>query len=340
MKICCFVVCYFGTLPRYMPYVLKTCAASPDYNWLLFTDDSTPYDYPENFRVEITDFADFKRLVGERFDFDLCIPTPKKLCDFKPAYGYIFSQYLADYPFWGHCDLDEFFGNLSQYISLELLEGYDKIYTLGHMSIYRNIPQINNLFMVDYNHPTAKYTSYKQVFQSPYGCSFDEWPDNCVNINVLAEQENIRIRDDSPMLDIVGNRSYFLSAAYDRSIHRWITQLGKQYMVCFDGKEIYYLECSKNNLVQHKALYAHLQKRQFSVKLPLDKAFVIIPNKIIPCSVEILKNKRWIKRQIRRSKIRSVFKVDECKNKLKQQKAFVVYQIKKRFRFGKKGTNA
>lgn len=27
------------------------------------------------------------------------IPNTKKLCDYKPAYGYIFSEYLSEYKF-------------------------------------------------------------------------------------------------------------------------------------------------------------------------------------------------------------------------------------------------
>ena len=40
------------------------------------------------------------------------LDRPYKLCDFKPAYGFIFGEYLKEYDYWGHCDIDIVWGDL------------------------------------------------------------------------------------------------------------------------------------------------------------------------------------------------------------------------------------
>lgn len=241
MKVCCFVICYFGKLPNYIKYVLKTCAANAEYNWLLFTNDDTKHDYPENFQVELIGFEDFIDKIQKKFDFKLCISYPYKLCDLKPAYGYLFKEYLEEYPFWGHCDLDQFFGNLKEFIPIGKLEKYDKIFTLGHMTIYKNCKQMNELFKVTYC-SNVKYNSYIEIFQNPNVMYFDEWPHDSVSINVLAEQEGIRVCKDTPMIDILPNRSCFFNAVYNYDKNEWETQFDKHFIILFDGKELYFVE--------------------------------------------------------------------------------------------------
>lgn len=44
----CFVIPYFGKLPSNIEIFLKTCEYNKNFNWLLFTDDKTKYQYPNN----------------------------------------------------------------------------------------------------------------------------------------------------------------------------------------------------------------------------------------------------------------------------------------------------
>ena len=66
-----------------------------------------------------------KQMIQEKFDYDISICEPHKLCDYKPAYGYIFEQYISEYKFWGHCDIDTIMGDLNEFITDDLLELYD-----------------------------------------------------------------------------------------------------------------------------------------------------------------------------------------------------------------------
>ena len=51
MKSICYVVPYFGKFPVSFPLWLVSCGANPTVDWLIFTDDTTPYDYPQNVKV-------------------------------------------------------------------------------------------------------------------------------------------------------------------------------------------------------------------------------------------------------------------------------------------------
>lgn len=328
MRVCCFVICYFGKLPNYMNYVLKTCAANPDYNWLLFTDDDTKYDYPPNFHVELMNFESFVDSIQKKFQFKLCVSSPHKLCDFKPAYGYLFEDFLVEYPFWGHCDLDQFFGNLKSYIPLEKLEKYDKVFNLGHMTIYRNCKQMNELFKITYKN-TVKYNSYIQIFQDPTVLAFDEWGDNQVNINVLAEQEGVRICGETPMLDILGNRSYFISSVYDCTKHEWGVQFDRHFLICFDGNELYFVNREGGHLNKQRVAYAHLQKRHFKIHNGDSELFIIVPNCIFSQNSFQINNAKHLNAIITIKKIRAFLRVDECRRLISRCVGFAKYQLNK-----------
>ena len=169
------IVPYFGKLPEYFQLFLDSCKPNCGFEWLIFTNDKTEYNYPENVhRIDMT-FEECKSLVQSRFDFDITLHAPQKLCDYKCAYGYIFKDYLSEYDFWGYCDLDQIFGNLSVFVTAERLNKYDKIYSLGHLTLYRNTEDNNVTFK---SHLRGR-ERFKEVFTTEVGCAFDErLPDN------------------------------------------------------------------------------------------------------------------------------------------------------------------
>ena len=93
-KKCCFIIPYFGKLPKSFSVFLKTCATNPDFNWLLLTDDKQSFKYPSNVQVEYVSLQDVAKLADSKFGFHVKLDEAYKLCDFKPAYGYIFEEYI------------------------------------------------------------------------------------------------------------------------------------------------------------------------------------------------------------------------------------------------------
>ena len=101
MKRIAFVIPYFGKLPAMFPAWLNSCQQNPTIDFIVFTDDKTTYNYPDNVKVEYTTFDKVKKQISDLFDFENSLDTPYKLCDYKPTYGLVFAKWLKDYDFWG-----------------------------------------------------------------------------------------------------------------------------------------------------------------------------------------------------------------------------------------------
>lgn len=77
-------------------------------------------------------------MIQKVIDFEICLESPYKLCDYKPTYGLAFKNWLKDYDFWGYCDLDVVFGNLRNYFTDEILKDSDRCLENGHISLWKN----------------------------------------------------------------------------------------------------------------------------------------------------------------------------------------------------------
>lgn len=166
----CYVVPYFGHLPASSQLWLLSCKMNPTVDWILLTDDRTPYDYPENVHVHYCTYEEIKARIAAHFDFPVLIDKPWTLCKFKPAYGEIFAQELAGYDFWGHCDMDLVFGDIRHFLTEDILSQYDKIGFQGHSTLYRNTPEVN----ARYRHIGEGILNFREAFQSESGRCFDE----------------------------------------------------------------------------------------------------------------------------------------------------------------------
>ena len=151
MKKCVFILPYFGKFNDYFNLFLKSCEKNAKYNWLIFTDDIKKYNYPSNVSVIYTTFDEIKECFKNKIGFEISLPSPYKLCDFKPTYGLVFEEYIQEYEYWGHCDCDVIFGNLDKILSPLLNEGFDKLFAAGHLTIYKNTLENNRRFLQDYH---------------------------------------------------------------------------------------------------------------------------------------------------------------------------------------------
>jgi hypothetical protein len=66
------------------------------------------------------------------------------------AIGIVFNDYLNDFDFWGHCDVDIIWGDIRKYTTEKILHKYDIFSTRkgtisGHFSLFRNTLSINQL---------------------------------------------------------------------------------------------------------------------------------------------------------------------------------------------------
>jgi hypothetical protein len=142
---------YFGKLPSWFPLFLNTCMNNPDTDYLIFSDQDIHNESGGNIRVVFFTMNDFNQLASKKLNFRVSLLTPYKLCDFKPMYGEIFSDYITGYKFWGYCDSDIFFGRIDRFITPDMLNKYDIISTYagflsGPFCLYRNSSEINGLY--------------------------------------------------------------------------------------------------------------------------------------------------------------------------------------------------
>ena len=107
---------WFGKLPSYILYFLKTCSANKTIDWLLMTDQEYLYKPSQNVTFFPSSKRTFEKVVARKLGFNIIINNPYKICDFKPLFGLIFEDHLKGYQYWGYCDLDMIFGDIQQYI--------------------------------------------------------------------------------------------------------------------------------------------------------------------------------------------------------------------------------
>jgi hypothetical protein len=163
--------CYYGKFPWYFDYFCKSCSYNPSIDFFIFTDNEAGRPLPPNIRIVRKTLADIKKIADAKFGFPTAIDNPYKLCDLKPAYGYIFSEYITGYDFWGHGDIDVMYGDIRTIITDEVLEKHDVIsgrpeYLSGFFTLFRNDPYITTLFQ--------ESKDYKKVYQDAENYCFDE----------------------------------------------------------------------------------------------------------------------------------------------------------------------
>lgn len=163
---------WYGPYPWYFPYFIHSCSFNPSVDFIMITDTKEIIENkPDNVIIIDMSMETLKELASQKIGFEVNIDYPYKLCDIKPAYGLIFEDYLKEYEFWGHADVDLVYGNIRGFITDELLEEYDIIssrhdYITGSFALFRNNSLINNLF--------RESKDYKQVFSSSEHYCFDE----------------------------------------------------------------------------------------------------------------------------------------------------------------------
>lgn len=168
----CLITCWYGPYPWYFPYFIKSCAYNGSIDFIIITENQVAVlNKPENVKFVYKTLNEIQSKASKKLGFEVSLTYPYKLCDLKPAYGYLFSELIEDYSFWGVSDIDIIYGNIRGFISEDMLQHYDIIsgrhdYLTGSFCLFRNTEKINRLFM--------ESKDMQQVFSSPQHYCFDE----------------------------------------------------------------------------------------------------------------------------------------------------------------------
>lgn len=279
MKKIVFICPYFGAFHNYFNLTLKSIEYNKTIDWLIITDIKEKYDYPNNVKVINMTFTELRKKVQSCFDFDICLNKPFKMCDFRPAYGVIFKEYLNDYDFWGHCDFDCIYGDLRKFLPENILKENERIYCLGHMSLYKNNDKVNNIF----KNKIDEDTDYKNIFTKKGAFSFDE-----MGIIRIMNKEKVKIYNNFVFADIYPWEKQLICVETHINIkekkHNSFMNKEKRQIFEFDkGKlnSIYLDDKNDDNIKKQEYMYIHLQRRFMKNLVTDNNKFLIIPNRFI-----------------------------------------------------------
>ncbi len=273
-----FIIPYFWKLPNYFDLYLLSIKNNPQYDMLLITDDRTDFQYPSNVKVVYMTFDEVRKKIQQKFDFTISLDFPYKLCEYKPALWYIFEDMITGYDFWWHCDLDVILWDLSQFITDDMLNNYDKLFDLWHLTLYRNTYEINRAFML----PLDWKYRYKEVFQSKRFRRFDERNDR--SINNIFDAHQLKRFSISFCADIFRSRLNFYLICYDDKERSHFLDLDAKQVFYWEKGKIFRIYEKKWTIVKEEFAYIHLQKRRMLNTVNTAskvERFGIVPNEFV-----------------------------------------------------------
>lgn len=180
------IVAYYGYWPDWIDEYLE-CAQGRGFDWLIHND-----------------LADFNTRVERELGVMSSVTEGSaKIHDYRPAFGKLFADEMAGYDWWAHTDIDCVYGRLDHFYSPVHAAGYDVLsdhgyYLCGPWTMYRNIQEINDLFM---SHP-----SWKAILENPSVCGWVETEFT----ELMQKQFRVRYRQlheylDPDMLRVTGD---------------------------------------------------------------------------------------------------------------------------------------
>ena len=268
MKIA-FILPYFGKFDKLFPVWLESCRHNADIDWLLFTDDRTMYDFPPNVKVQYLTFEVLREIFQKAYDFKISLESPYRLCNFRPAYGELFADYLDDYDAWGFCDNDMIFGDIRKFLPQKNDEKF-KFGKYGHLTILPFSEESIRLY---------RYAdAYKIAFSTPQPLFFDEDSFTKILLKNGYTEYPLHIADFMPRLKHfkVLNEE---GMEWKNKAHCFFWNQGTLYR--------YFLN-KENNIQKEEYAYIHFLKRPMEVEYGIDvtKSMAIIPNRIFNMNPE------------------------------------------------------
>lgn len=320
------IIPYFGKFPNYFDFWLVSALKNSDFDFLIFTDNSN-YKSINNVQFINMTFQKFRSLLQEKVEFKICLNEPYKICDYRPLFGSALKKYITDYDFWGFGDVDLIYGKLNRFITPEILNKYDKIYELGHLTLLRNNVKCNNLWKL--KHHLKNAYRYDEAFKTPYSCHFDETD----GLTQIAKLERISIYNNVDFADVDRSKyNFFLLGKKNRTesgIFEWK-----------NGNLFFYSKDSDKKIIKDEIAYVHLQKRKLTIPsmgdsvIDKETKFMIVPNKFIfdsspelELSNQVLNSKYKFYKESRKNEI-----INKIRNHALQQRfyrAFIKYLYRK-----------
>lgn len=294
---------YFGKFPDFFPFWLQSCVYNQQIDFLIITDNIC-FDVSSCkniFKLDMS-FNDCRILIEEKLERKILLKRPYKLCDYRPLYGKIFEDYIRGYDFWGYCDCDMVLGDVSKFITDEILNSYRFIGDLGHL----HIQKVDDQFLPKVLDSTFNKDglNFWDALALPKNCTLDELPYGvpAAYYKLFPQWYYSFFTPTHRFYDSVSNEhacfidtynfyeelgSKYLSSMY--ACDEWKDSLWKRtsYLerkkdvaYIYKNKKLYrcYLDVSSGQVKMTELLYAHFYKRQFHIKTKNTQDYIITPN--------------------------------------------------------------
>ncbi|NRA16437.1 MAG: hypothetical protein HRU04_13145 [Oceanospirillaceae bacterium] len=270
---------YYGALPKNFSFYANSLANNLKIHVYMFTDCSYDGFIPENLHFIKSDIEHFKSLVKDKLGIDASINNGYKLCDFRPAYGLIFEDYITDYEFWAMGDVDVIYGSVldnfpKNWQDFDVLSMVPE-WLSGSLCVFRNIAKINQLYLSS--------TSWEEVFSSEKSFAFDE-------CNCLYE----RLRQGENILEIDGKQSFTYlvkAAAKNGELNAWFEQRLVKEKIFGNGDYIQMLDGRLYSQDGQELAYYHLVSEKIKDRFILPE-WTVIPQEyfIVPQGIFLPEN--------------------------------------------------
>ena len=264
------IAAWFGPLPPHFSLWAESCGANSQFDFLLVTDQCVAAEFiPANLQINNRPFGAIMDVFSHHTEMKLTFANPYKLCDFKPLY-HLLAGDLAAYNYWGFCDLDVIFGDLSL-VTKGRLGRYDMLLGEGHLRFLRNCASVKNAW---------RHLDWQRIFSDPITIGMDEHH----HLNRLFRRGNEHgfswYNDPAKIADIdPGFRQFRLIPSHrNYPIQSFL----------WDGQKIFREFIFNRKYHREEFAYIHFQKRFMPMVLPKnfcsgrDGAIIIGPNGFVP----------------------------------------------------------
>lgn len=271
-RACCILV-YFGHFNCYFQQWLNSCAINKTIDWLIVTDDKSQFYLPQNARLIYTGFKDVQDKIYSIWGRNVRIETPYDLCVYRVAYHRIFPELITGYDYWGFCDCDLIWGNISVAIEEPMQNGFDKISWRGHFTLFRNDETINDVYTKEVD---GIYSFRDAISRTPKNHLnlFDE-----VGINLLFDHYRLKTYKGLLFANLkVKYKNFRCSLFSDKEEFK-----NKNQIFEWNNGTLYRIYAHNDELHKEEFVYVHFLKRHISNSLSSHSSdhFLIIPNRII-----------------------------------------------------------
>lgn len=262
---------YFGRFGGLFPLWLRSCQHNPQIDWLIFSDQKFAGSIPPNVHFYHMQFEDLRRHIQQKYNFEVSLKSPYRLCNFKPAYGDIFSDYLTSFDYWGYCDCDLIWGKIGEYFS-QNCDRYDRMGSLGHFTLLRNTEELIHLYRKD--------DAFRIAFSYDYSFLFDE-----IGFRKICQSSPLRCAPEPCLADFHPRHFNF-----DPVISCGLAaDLPWQQIFTWENGILLRWAVVNGCLVNHEVLYIHFLKRFMDISPGIETfpRCMIVPNRIFPSQEKI-----------------------------------------------------